>query len=75
MRELKESTIESQREEGSIEMSIASRVGDWGFKAFTAALGVATIYLAGTFSVNVYRGLAWHSAQSVCLILSIFSLF
>ncbi|CAI9096941.1 OLC1v1033205C1 [Oldenlandia corymbosa var. corymbosa] len=45
-------------------MSLVSKVGDWGFKAFTATLGVATIYLAGTFSVNVYRGLAWHSAES-----------
>ncbi|GER53150.1 cytochrome c-552 [Striga asiatica] len=42
----------------------ANKIGDWAFKAFTAGLGVATIYLAATFSVNVYRGLAWHSAQS-----------
>ncbi|OVA14320.1 hypothetical protein BVC80_9023g14 [Macleaya cordata] len=42
----------------------ASRVGDWAFKAFTAGLGVATIYLTATFSVNVYRGLSWHNAQS-----------
>jgi hypothetical protein len=40
-------------------------VGDLAFKALTAGLGVATIYLAGSFSVNVYRGLAWHSEQSV----------
>ncbi|TVU44341.1 hypothetical protein EJB05_03777 [Eragrostis curvula] len=40
-------------------------VADLAFKALTAGLGVATIYLAGTFSVNVYRGLAWHSEQSV----------
>ncbi|RLN43246.1 hypothetical protein C2845_PM01G24730 [Panicum miliaceum] len=39
-------------------------VGDLAFKALTAGLGVATLYLAGTFSVNVYRGLAWHSEQS-----------
>nr|CAB3492640.1 unnamed protein product [Digitaria exilis] len=40
-------------------------VTDLAFKALTAGLGVATIYLAGTFSVNVYRGLSWHSEQSV----------
>ncbi|KAF8757363.1 hypothetical protein HU200_010878 [Digitaria exilis] len=40
-------------------------VADLAFKALTAGLGVATIYLAGTFSVNVYRGLSWHSEQSV----------
>jgi hypothetical protein len=40
-------------------------VGDLAFKALTAGLGVATLYLAGTFSVNVYRGLSWHSEQSV----------
>ncbi|CAJ2664435.1 hypothetical protein L195_g037114 [Trifolium pratense] len=45
-------------------MGIASKVGDYAFKAFTATLGVATIYLTGTFSVNVYKGLAWHKAQS-----------
>ncbi|CAA3026470.1 Cytochrome c oxidase assembly, partial [Olea europaea subsp. europaea] len=45
-------------------MPTAGKVGDWAFKAFTAGLGVATIYLAATFSVNVYRGLAWHSSQS-----------
>ncbi|KAF0926177.1 hypothetical protein E2562_022015 [Oryza meyeriana var. granulata] len=28
------------------------------------SLGVATLYLAATFSVNVYRGLSWHSEQS-----------
>ncbi|CAL4936815.1 unnamed protein product [Urochloa decumbens] len=39
-------------------------VGDLAFKALTAGLGVATLYLAGTFSVNVYRGLSWHSEQS-----------
>ncbi|MCI89495.1 putative transmembrane protein, partial [Trifolium medium] len=37
-------------------MGIASKVGDYAFKAFTATLGVATIYLTGTFSVNVYKG-------------------
>ncbi|KAB5531961.1 hypothetical protein DKX38_018631 [Salix brachista] len=46
-------------------MGIASRAGDWTFKAFTASLGVATIYLAATFSANVYRGLSWHNAQSI----------
>ncbi|KAB1209907.1 hypothetical protein CJ030_MR6G029297 [Morella rubra] len=45
-------------------MGIASKAGDWAFKAFTAGLGVATIYLTATFSVNVYRGLAWHNSQS-----------
>ncbi|CAN6286328.1 unnamed protein product, partial [Urochloa humidicola] len=39
-------------------------VGDLVFKALTAGLGVTTLYLAGTFSVNVYRGLSWHSEQS-----------
>ncbi|KAG5522877.1 hypothetical protein RHGRI_034876 [Rhododendron griersonianum] len=46
-------------------MGVASKTGEWAFKAFTAGLGVATIYLAATFSVNVYRGLSWHNAQSV----------
>ncbi|KAF7838389.1 Cytochrome c oxidase assembly protein [Senna tora] len=45
-------------------MGIASKAGDYAFKAFTAGLGFATIYLTATFSVNVYRGLAWHNAQS-----------
>lgn len=45
-------------------MGITSKAGDWAFKAFTAGLGVATIYLTATFSFNVYRGLAWHNAQS-----------
>ncbi|KAL7232168.1 hypothetical protein ACSBR2_010230 [Camellia fascicularis] len=45
-------------------MGVASKAGDWAFKAFTAGLGVATIYLAATFSVNVYCGLSWHNAQS-----------
>ncbi|KAF5929877.1 hypothetical protein HYC85_000096 [Camellia sinensis] len=31
---------------------VASKAGDWAFKAFTAGLGVATIYLAATFSVG-----------------------
>ncbi|KAL9257566.1 hypothetical protein AKJ16_DCAP06544 [Drosera capensis] len=43
----------------------AAKVGDWAFKGFTAALGVATVYLGVTFSVNVYRGLSWHNSQSV----------
>lgn len=51
-------------------MGIVSKTGDWAFKAFTAGLGLTTIYLAGTFSVNVYRGLAWHNSQSVSLSLS-----
>ncbi|KAI7987173.1 60S ribosomal protein L32-1 [Camellia lanceoleosa] len=33
-------------------MGVASKAGDWAFKAFTVGLGVATIYLATTFSVN-----------------------
>ncbi|XAR65425.1 hypothetical protein NMG60_11009554 [Bertholletia excelsa] len=45
-------------------MGFSSKAGDLAFKAFTAGLGVATIYLAATFSVNVYRGLSWHSAQA-----------
>ncbi|CAH8267813.1 unnamed protein product [Arabidopsis lyrata] len=45
-------------------MGIVTRAGDWSFKAFTAGLGLATIYLTGTFSFNVYRGLSWHNAQS-----------
>ncbi|TKY55150.1 hypothetical protein E2542_SST19564 [Spatholobus suberectus] len=45
-------------------MGIAGKVGDYAFKAFTATLGIATIYLTATFSVNVYRGLSWHNAQS-----------
>ncbi|KAF8094942.1 hypothetical protein N665_0348s0025 [Sinapis alba] len=45
-------------------MGIVSKAGDWSFKAFTAGLGFATIYLTATFSVNVYRGLSWHNAQS-----------
>ncbi|KAJ4851384.1 hypothetical protein Tsubulata_006704 [Turnera subulata] len=53
-------------------MGFASRAGDWAFKGFTAGLGVATIYLAATFSVNVYRGLAWHNAQTVLLTLLLF---
>ncbi|CAL5365905.1 unnamed protein product [Camellia sinensis] len=47
-----------------MEMGVASKAGCWAFKAFAAGLGVATIYLAATFSVNVYRGLSWHNAQS-----------
>ncbi|CAL5351084.1 unnamed protein product [Camellia sinensis] len=39
-------------------MGVASKAGCWAFKAITAGLGVATIYLAATFSVNVYRGLS-----------------
>uniref|UniRef100_A0A0D3BHX7 Uncharacterized protein n=1 Tax=Brassica oleracea var. oleracea TaxID=109376 RepID=A0A0D3BHX7_BRAOL len=46
-------------------MGIVTKAGDWSFKAFTAGLGLATIYLTTTFSVNVYRGLSWHNAQSV----------
>ncbi|CAN6297214.1 unnamed protein product, partial [Urochloa humidicola] len=42
----------------------AMAVADLAFKALTAGLGVATLYLAGTFSVNLYRGISWHSEQS-----------
>ncbi|KAI4336074.1 hypothetical protein L6164_014649 [Bauhinia variegata] len=45
-------------------MGIASKAGDYAFRAFTAGLGLATIYLTATFSINVYRGLSWHNAQS-----------
>ncbi|KAM7471356.1 hypothetical protein LguiA_009539 [Lonicera macranthoides] len=45
-------------------MGVASKTGDLVFKAFTAGLGVATLYLTATFSVNVYRGLSWHNAQT-----------
>ncbi|KAM3232479.1 hypothetical protein CQW23_15349 [Capsicum baccatum] len=45
-------------------MGGASKAGDLVFKAAAAGLGVATIYLTATFSVNVYRGLSWHKAQS-----------
>ncbi|BFG32653.1 hypothetical protein CerSpe_189270 [Prunus speciosa] len=45
-------------------MGIVSKAGDWAFKAFTAGLGITTIYLTVTFSANVYKGLAWHNAQS-----------
>ncbi|KAK3145621.1 hypothetical protein QOZ80_3BG0255260 [Eleusine coracana subsp. coracana] len=40
------------------------KAADVAFKALTAGLGFATLYLAGTFSINVYRGLSWHSEQS-----------
>ncbi|KOM33214.1 hypothetical protein LR48_Vigan01g277000 [Vigna angularis] len=46
-------------------MGVAGKVGDYAFKTFTAALGFTTIYLTATFSVNVYRGLSWHNAQTV----------
>ncbi|MCL7028452.1 hypothetical protein MKW94_029781 [Papaver nudicaule] len=42
---------------------VAGKVGDLAFKAFTAGLGVATIYLTATFSANVYTGISWHKAQ------------
>jgi hypothetical protein len=40
-------------------------VADVAFKALTAGLGVAMIYLTVTFFINVYRGFSWHSAQPV----------
>uniref|UniRef100_J3LUB4 Uncharacterized protein n=1 Tax=Oryza brachyantha TaxID=4533 RepID=J3LUB4_ORYBR len=49
-----------RKRRGAAEMAVA----DVAFKALTAGLGVATLYLAATFSVNVYRGLSWHSEQS-----------
>ncbi|KAK4735355.1 hypothetical protein R3W88_009616 [Solanum pinnatisectum] len=45
-------------------MGVVSKAGDWAFKAFSAGLGVATIFFAATFSANVYRGLSWHNRQS-----------
>ncbi|KAK4375632.1 hypothetical protein RND71_006309 [Anisodus tanguticus] len=45
-------------------MGAASKAGDLVFKAFAAGLGVTTIYLTATFSVNVYRGFSWHKAQT-----------
>ncbi|KAL5813973.1 hypothetical protein ACOSQ4_024614 [Xanthoceras sorbifolium] len=45
-------------------MGLARKAGDWVFKGFTAGLGLATIYLTATFSVNVYRGISWHNSQS-----------
>uniref|UniRef100_A0A453MB30 Uncharacterized protein n=2 Tax=Triticeae TaxID=147389 RepID=A0A453MB30_AEGTS len=49
---------------GEEEKAAEMAVMDTAFKALTAGLGVATLYLAGSFSFNVYRGLAWHSEQS-----------
>ena len=49
---------------GEEERAAEMAVMDTAFKALTAGLGVATLYLAGSFSFNVYRGLAWHSEQS-----------
>ena len=46
-------------------MGVASKAGDYAFKTLITGLGLATIYLTATFSVNVYRGLAWHNAQQV----------
>ncbi|KMZ59105.1 hypothetical protein ZOSMA_6G00330 [Zostera marina] len=40
------------------------RVVDFGFKALVAGLGITTVYMTVTFSVNVYRGLSWHNAQT-----------
>ncbi|KAK4264268.1 hypothetical protein QN277_025471 [Acacia crassicarpa] len=45
-------------------MGVANKVGDYAFKAVTAGLGLATIYLTATLSVNFYRGFSWHHAQS-----------
>uniref|UniRef100_A0A7N0VNB3 Uncharacterized protein n=1 Tax=Kalanchoe fedtschenkoi TaxID=63787 RepID=A0A7N0VNB3_KALFE len=45
-------------------MRIIDQAGNLAFKAFSAGLGVTTVYLTATFSVNVYRGLAWHKAQT-----------
>uniref|UniRef100_A0A7N0VE10 Uncharacterized protein n=1 Tax=Kalanchoe fedtschenkoi TaxID=63787 RepID=A0A7N0VE10_KALFE len=46
-------------------MGIVDKAGNLAFKVFTAGLGVATVYLTATFSVNVYRGLAWHNEQKM----------
>lgn len=45
-------------------MSAMNKAGDWAFKALVGGLSVATVYLSATFSVNVYRGFAWHKAQA-----------
>ncbi|KAK4362410.1 hypothetical protein RND71_017651 [Anisodus tanguticus] len=45
-------------------MGVVNKAGDWAFKAFSAGLGVATIFFAASFSANVYRGLSWHNRQS-----------
>nr|XP_016467326.1 PREDICTED: uncharacterized protein LOC107789963 isoform X2 [Nicotiana tabacum] len=45
-------------------MGVVGKAGDWTFKAFSAGLGVATIFFAASFSLNVYRGLSWHNRQS-----------
>lgn len=50
-------------------MAVASKIGDWAFKAFTAGLGLATVYMTATFSLNIYRGLAWHKEQKVSILL------
>lgn len=54
-------------------MGFAAKAGDLVFKGFTAGLGLATIYLTATFSVNVYRGLSWHNSQTVILSFSCLS--
>ncbi|KAK6795239.1 hypothetical protein RDI58_008692 [Solanum bulbocastanum] len=51
-------------------MGVLSKAGDWAFKAFSAGLGVATIFFAATFSANVYRGLSWHNRQLITNYLS-----
>lgn len=58
-------SFQSQQLNVHRKMGGASKAGDLVFKAAAAGLGVATIYLTATFSVNVYRGLSWHKAQSV----------
>ncbi|KAM3246862.1 hypothetical protein BC332_32583 [Capsicum chinense] len=45
-------------------MGLVRKAGDWAFKVFSAGLGVATIFFAANFSVNVYRGLSWHNPQT-----------
>ncbi|XP_019247747.1 PREDICTED: uncharacterized protein LOC109227154 [Nicotiana attenuata] len=45
-------------------MGVVGKAGDWAFKAFSAGLGVATIFFAASFSLNVYRGLSWHNRQT-----------
>ncbi|CAL5379695.1 unnamed protein product [Camellia sinensis] len=49
-------------------MGVASKAGCWAFKAFTAGLRVATIYLAATFSINVYCGLSWKPIGLISLL-------
>lgn len=59
----------SERRESRLKIEAMKRVVDFGFKALVAGLGITTVYMTVTFSVNVYRGLSWHNAQTVNLLL------